>query len=360
MDGKVLTLSIRLRLPDLDIDVDQSAPLSGCTALFGPSGAGKTTLLRLIAGFTRPDAGRIAFDGDVWCDTGARRFTPAHQRGVGVMFQDARLFPHLSVAQNLQYAERRSEAAGRGLSVAEAVDAFGLEALLERRPASLSGGERQRCALARTLLSRPRLMLLDEPLASLDDARKQEILPYLQRLPERFGAPVIYVSHSVHEIAALAQTVLRFEGGRISASGSTADVLNAYLGDNVSHTASVVAGRVLAHDDAAMLTRIDLGGARLSAPINRRLPIGAEVNIWIDARDVAIALEPPRGLSIRNALPAVVETIAPRHASPMAEVSMRVNGAVLRAELTRAAVNELGVAPGQEVTALVKTARIAP
>jgi molybdate transport system ATP-binding protein len=201
------------------LDLAFEAPSAGVTALFGPSGAGKSTVLAAVAGLLRPEAARIAIGGEVLCDTARGVFLPPEHRRCGVVFQDARLFPHLSVGGNLRYGERRAPRGASGPSFAEVVGLLGLEKLLMRRPASLSGGERQRVALGRALLARPRLLLMDEPLASLDAARRGEVLPFLARLRDAAGLPILYVTHALDEVDALADELVLIEAGRVLASG---------------------------------------------------------------------------------------------------------------------------------------------
>lgn len=358
MSSERLEIEAKLGFSGFTLDVTEAFDLTGCTALFGASGAGKTTLLRLIAGFLRPQSGRIVFGGEAWCDTGKGVFLRAHQRSVGIVFQDGRLFPHLNVEQNLLYADRRAPPERQG-NIADMIDAFDLSALLLRRPETLSGGERQRVALARTLLTRPSLLLLDEPISALDRDRKAEILPYLDGVAGRFGVPTFYVSHNVDEVVCVADRTVIMNAGRIEASGSTAAVINAYgLESDVAAT-SVLSGAVVAHDETYKLTMVAIGEGAISLPINPQKAVGASVNIKIDARSVAIATTPPKGISIRNILSATVETLVTDAASPFVDIVMRVNGEPLRAQVTRAACDDLYLAPGQSVYALVKTASFA-
>lgn len=340
------------------LDVNEKLPLAGCTAVFGPSGAGKSTLLRLIAGFQQPDAGRIAFGDALWCDTRAGVCVRAHRRPVGYMFQEGRLFPHLNVEQNLRYADKRSEAGAGAYGFGDIVDAFDLNALLTRRPATLSGGERQRAALARTLLTRPKLLLLDEPLSALDRRRKGEIIPYLDDLAGRFGAPVLYVSHNVDEIVRIADQTVILNAGRVEARGETADVLNAYGvlgGADASAFGAVVCGDVRSHDETYCLTHVAIGDGVISLPINKAKAPGDSVNIRIDARNVAIATTAPKDISIRNTLPATITAISPRSNSPFVDIVLRVAEAEIKAQITKAASDDLSLAQGQSVFALVKT-----
>ncbi|MCG8441515.1 MAG: molybdenum ABC transporter ATP-binding protein [Caulobacterales bacterium] len=359
MSAERLFIDARLAFPGFALEVAQPLSLAGCTAVFGPSGGGKSTLLRLIAGLARPDRGRIAIGDTVWCDTARGLFTPAHRRRVGVMFQDGRLFPHLTVEGNLLYADRRSGANAAAYGLPDIIEAFDLAPLLGRRPRSLSGGERQRCALARTLLTRPDLILLDEPLSALDRRRKSEILPYLDDLPARFGAPVIYVSHSVEEVVRLADQAVILAAGRIEAAGPTAQVLNAYgalSGTGAFEAGAIVEGVVAGHDARHLLTRVDIGDGMVSLPMNAHKAPGETVAIRIDARNVAIATSPPADLSIRNVLPATISTVTAHDGSPFVDVTLRGQRAELRAQITRASLEELALTTGREVYALIKSA----
>ena len=346
-----LSIDIALARRDFSLEIRERIELAGITGLFGPSGAGKTTLLRCIAGL-EPDArGRISLGEALWQDDAARCFMPAHRREIGYVFQDGELFTHLSVEQNLRFATRF---AARGLSPEVVISALDLEALLHRRPASLSAGERQRTAIARALLRSPRLLLMDEPLSALDDARKREILPYIERLPEHFGLPVIYVTHNVEELARLAGQMLLFERGRIRARGSVVDVLGGLdlpmLGEGFEASALLEA-TVAAHRDD--ITSLDLGGLELRVP-PLELATGAKIRIRVPARDVALALERPSGLSIRNALPCRIEALMPA-ARGHVDVVLGLSGQRLRARVTANAARELGLTVGLPVFALVKS-----
>ena len=257
-----MTLSLRLshRLSDFTMDVDVQAP-PGLTVLFGPSGSGKTTLVNAVAGLLRPDRARIAIDDWVLQDSATGRWLPPHRRRLGYVFQEARLFPHLSVRQNLAYGRWFAPRGAQIPDPGRVVEMLGIGHLLSRRPATLSGGEKSRVALGRALLAAPRLILADEPLAALDDARKAEILPYVERLRDEAGIPILYVSHAVPEVARLATTVIALGSGRVVAMGSPADV----LGDAAAvgqETASVLGARIAGHD-ADGLTRLESQGGPL-------------------------------------------------------------------------------------------------
>ena len=351
-----LSLNVRLSVDDFMLDVDQDLKLSGVTALFGPSGSGKTSLLRTIAGLEPRAHGTVRFDGQTWLDTDRGISTQPHRRAVGYVFQDARLFPHLSVAGNLAFAAKRSRASAE--LNAEVVLALDLAPLLTRRPAGLSGGERQRVALGRALLTQPRLLLLDEPLAALDQRLKADILPYLQTIGRRFGLPTIYVSHAIDEVALLADQMAVMDEGRIIAQGPTAQMMERL--DLQPLTGKFEAGvlleaRIVAHDHDFFLTRMDLNGQTLTMPMLDHLAIGDLVRVRIRARDVALATQRPEGLSIRNVLSGRIAEISDEAGTAFSEVLVDAEGARLRARITRQAAVELGLVPGSNVFALVKS-----
>jgi molybdate transport system ATP-binding protein len=353
-----IQIDVRLRRGAFALDAAFGAG-SGLTALFGRSGSGKTTLIDLIAGLARPDRGRIVVDGTALVDTEAGLFLPPHRRRVGVVFQDARLFPHLSVRSNLQYGRVFARHRADPAAVAAVTGMLGIDHLLDRRTAGLSGGERQRVAIGRALLARPRLLLMDEPLAALDEARKAEILPYLERLRDETGVPIVYVSHAVSEVARLAATVIVLENGRVAAAGPAETILR--RADLVPiHEAE--AGALLdmvvdALDAETGLTRLTGAAGRLLIPGLSRPP-GTRLRVRIPARDVLVALERPRGLSARNVLAGRVCGLTQAGAETAVEIDC--NGARVVARVTAAAARELGLAPGREVHAIVKSAAFDP
>ena len=356
----VLHLAIERAFQAFTLTVDDDLVLDGITAMFGPSGSGKTTLLRIIAGLERDATGRVAFLDDVWQDAARGIFVPPHKRGVGYVFQDARLFAHLSVAANLRYAERRSRRESRRIDFDDVVAALDLAPLLDRRPAGLSGGEQQRVAIGRTLLARPRLLLMDEPLAALDAKRKAAILPYIERLPVTFGVPIIYVTHAIAEATQISSRMVLLSDGRVSASGSVTEVmerLDLYPMTGRFEAGAVLATRVAAHDPSFMLTSLDLAGQTVVVPAVD-LPVGADVRLRIRARDVALATERPRGISIRNILSGRVAEVAEEPDTAFAEVLVDLGGAHIRARLTRHAVADLSLTPGRPVFALIKSVAI--
>ncbi len=283
------------------------------TALFGRSGSGKSTLVDVIAGLVRPDRGRVVVDGVTLLDTDHGVRVPVHRRRIGYVFQDARLMPHLSVRQNLLFGRWFSRDRAGGPSLEAVADLLGISALLDRRPAGLSGGERQRVAIGRALLARPRLLLMDEPLSALDEARKAEILPYVARLRDEARVPIIYVSHALAEVARLADTVVVLDQGQVAACGPAAEILRRgglFPGRDTGETGALLHLRVAAHDDAFGLTRLDGPPGRLTVP-RLPLPLGTAVRVRVRARDVLVAREAPRSLSARNVLSGTVTAVTP-------------------------------------------------
>jgi molybdate transport system ATP-binding protein len=357
MSAETLAFRLSVAFAGFDLDVDETLELHGVTAVLGPSGSGKSTLLRAIAGFERPAAGRIACGDEVWFDSEAGVNLPAHRRPVGFMFQDARLFSHLDVAGNLGFAVKRRRRQNPVIELEGAVAALDLGPLLARRIGSLSGGERQRVALARTLLAGPRLLLLDEPLASLDRERKTDILPYLENLP-KFNIPTVYVSHDIDEVAWLADRVLVLTGGRVQLHGTADAVLERLDLQPVAGRleAGVLAeGTVARHDPRLRLTYVDLRGDLLTMPMIERVPPGQRVRLRIRARDVAIATHRPEGLSIRNVLPGTLTDIVEEPETGFAEVFVQLRSTRIRARLTRAATEALRLEKGMAVFALIKS-----
>lgn len=355
---RLLAVRARVERGGFVLDVDDAIPLEGVTAIFGPSGSGKSTLLRAIAGFDRPVAGRIAFGDTLFFDRQSGVDLRPHERSVGMLFQDARLFEHLDVSGNLGYGEKRR---GRQLSRwtrREVVDALDLASLEGRRMSGLSGGERQRVALGRTLLSNPDLLLLDEPLSGLDRERKAEILPYLEDVTRRFGIPTLYVSHDIDEVARLADRVWVFAEGRLQTSGSTAEIVERLDLQPLTgrfEAGVLVEGRVARHDTRLRLTFVDLHGDTLTMPLVDRLEPGDPVRLRIRARDVALATRRPEGLSIRNILPGRIVDLVREPGSGSVEAFVELRSDRIRARLTLAAVEELELAIGDPVFALVKS-----
>lgn len=350
MSEAAVRADLRLTRGSFVLDVAFSAPARGITGILGPSGSGKTSLLRCIAGLERDGAGRVSVNGEIWQD--AQRFVPPHQRAVGFVFQEARLFPHLSVRGNLNYGLRRTGAGAVGFD--EAVELLGLAALLERKPAGLSGGEAQRVAIGRALLRNPRVVLMDEPLANLDLERKREILPFLERLHGRVTMPILYVSHSIDEVARLCDHLVMLQGGRIRGAGALNDVLAqadlvAALGEEVG---TLLLGSVRAVDAAYELTEIETAAGNFLVP-GRQGAAGQRLRLRIQARDVSVALSRPEQTTILNVLPAAVETVSARPGGYV-DVALRVGAASLLSRVSQRSCDSLGLRPGTACYAQIK------
>lgn len=339
------------------LKAEASFSLSGTTVVLGPSGSGKTTLLRVIAGLERQASGNVYVGEDCWLDSGRGLFLAPHLRAVGYVFQDSRLFAHLTVQGNLDYAFRRARRRPLRFDRAQVIEVFALANLLGRRPASLSGGELQRAAIARALLTNPRLLLMDEPLSALDLPRRSEALSYIQRVPELFGVPIIYVTHAIEEAARLADRLAIMNEGRFVAAGATADVLSRldlapYLGR--FEAGAILEGIVTEEDSVFGISMVEIDGAILQVP-SRGLAIGEKVRLRIRARDVSIAVSKPELVSIRNIMTVRIEEIVEEKGTAFAEVKLRAVRQALRSRITRRSVSELGLRPGQDVYAMIKT-----
>ena len=352
-----LSFALRHRFPSFAMDAAFEARTPGVTVLFGPSGAGKSTIIDAAAGLLRPDQCRIAIGGTVLADTDAGVWLPPEKRRAGMVFQDSRLFPHMSVATNLRFGMRRA-AAGE-IQFDEVVDLLGIGGLLDRKPKALSGGERQRVAIGRALLAQPRLLLMDEPLASLDAARKAEILPYLTRLKTALRLPVLYVTHALDEAVQLADSLVLVEAGQVVAYGETAEIsARAELPlAGRDDAGAVLICRVDAHDPPRVLTRLKGGGAVFLVPL-LDLPVGAPCRIRVPAREVILAGRPPEAISLHNVIAGTVRRIAqdPQRRSVVVEVGLTDGGLLSR--VTPDAVMRLGLSPGAPVLALIKSTSI--
>lgn len=335
--------------------------LDGVTVLFGPNGSGKSLTLRTIAGLEPEAAGRVKFNGEVWQDTTAGKYLQPHRRPVTLVFQDARLFNHLDVAGNLRFAERRARKDGPAISRDDVIAAFGIAHLLERMPEGLSGGERQRVVMARALLARPSLILMDEPLAALDVQRRAQALNFIEQIPERFSIPLIYVTHQIDEVVRLARRLVLIANGKVEAQGPAAELmarldLPPFTGR--FEAGSLIEARVASHDDSFMLTRVELEpGITMEVPRLDYAP-GEHIRLRVRARDVSLALRPPAGISLRNVLPAVVEEVQLEPDTAFAEVRLSVGAQPLRARITRASAHDLKLRPGRKVQALVKASAL--
>lgn len=355
------------------LDVDLHLPAQGITVLFGPSGSGKTTVLRCVAGLERADSARIDIAGECWQDRATGVFLPTWQRPLGYVFQEASLFDHLDVQANLHFGLRRAgrlsraTPAGAGLSLEAAIGLLGIGHLLSRRTHELSGGERQRVAIARALATQPRVLLLDEPLSSLDRSRQQDILPWLERLRDELHIPMLYVTHSADEMARLADTLVLMEHGRAVACGPSDQVmlrteLQALSGRDAG---ALLHGRIEERDAAWQLMRVKLPGGSLWMPDSGGAP-GQAVRVRLLARDVGIATERPRHTSLQNLLACSVAEMSARQQDGQVLVRLVCDddraeggsGAVLLARITARAAHALALAPGLRVWALVKAANL--
>ncbi|MGF1625570.1 MAG: molybdenum ABC transporter ATP-binding protein [Alphaproteobacteria bacterium] len=329
------------------------------TALFGPSGCGKTTTINCVAGLENPDRGRIVIGDREVFNAGRRIRVPPERRAVSYVFQEGRLFPHMSVRDNLLYGRRRSGRRGQGPSLEAIVDLLGLADLIARRPGGLSGGERQRVALGRAILADAQVLLLDEPLAALDAARKAQILPFIEALRDRLGTTMLYVSHDLREVARIADRMVLMDSGRVLDTGTVAaltqsDAHHARFAEAGGGT--VLEAQVCGKDLVFDLIELKLAGSLIRVPAFPTA-VGRQVRLRIDPQDVAIALEEPRGLSIRNILPGTVRSLVP-HGSAQTDVAIACGEATIWSRVTNRAASELALAPGRPVLALIKAVAV--
>jgi molybdate transport system ATP-binding protein len=324
-------------------------------AFFGPSGSGKTSLLNIIAGIVRPDKGSIVLNGRTLVDTSKGIFVPKHRRRFGYVFQEARLFPHLTVRQNLLYGQWFTPSKERTIGVEQVLNLLNIQHLLDRRPGALSGGEKQRIAIGRALLTSPHLLLMDEPLASLDESLKEEILPFIERLRDEAQVPIVYVSHSLSEVARLATTAVLIKDGHVVGVGPPTDVLGRRDLDAAEATAEtgvLIEATVSGHDAAFGLTTIRCKAGTLYAP-QLSLPVGAPIRLRIRARDVMLATSRPDTLSALNVLPGRVTGVE-RIGDGLAEITLDCSGIRLAARLTLKSTDNLSLAPGRDLYAVIK------
>jgi len=360
MSTPAITLSIALQRADFNLAIDVAVPAQGVTVLFGPAGSGKTTVLRCIAGLERA-SGRIAIDDEVWQDDQRRIFVPTWQRQLGYVFQEASLFEHLDVRRNLEFGLNRLhiERAVARTALDDAIDLLGIAALLGRSTINLSGGERQRVAIARALVTQPKILLLDEPLASLDVARRKEILPWLERLHRELQIPVIYVTHSLDELAKLADHVVMLENGCVTASGALREICtNAAMAAAAGDEAGVVIeSRITGVDPQFHLAEVDFGDGTLWVR-DAGLETGATIRLRILARDVSLATSAQSHSTIQNVIPGVIESITNEAHASQALVAVRCGEAMLLSRVTHRALATLRLSRGSPVWALVKSAAL--
>lgn len=357
MSAKTLNIKAKLGFDAFSIEVDENIELNGIIALFGPSGSGKSTLLRVIAGLEAGAQGKVTFNGQPWADTNSKTFLAPHLRPVGLVFQDGRLFPHLNVEGNLRYAEKRSRTSKQTIAYSQVVEALDLSTLLPRKPASLSGGERQRVTLGRTLLTQPELLLLDEPMSALDVRRKGELLPFIEKVPDAFGVPMIFVSHAVDEVVRLVDEAIILVDGKVSGRGPMPEIFQQLKMHDLTgyfEAGAVVEARVTGQDNKYKLTSLLIDDEPLQMPMVASLDVGDEVRLRIRSRDVSLATKKPTGISTRNALAAIVDTVHSEPNTAFSEVTAKVGLQTVRARITRQAVDELGLKPGKEIYALIK------
>lgn len=356
-----LTARFQVSHPGFDLDTEIDVPAHGVTVVFGRSGSGKTTLLRCMAGLTRSPSGFFQVGEDVWQDESQGLFRPVHQRAIGLVFQDARLFPHLSVESNLKYGYQRIAESERKIGFDHIVSLLELAPLLGRRPVHLSGGEQQRVAIGRALLTSPRLLLMDEPLANLDTARKMEILPYLLKLRAELGLPIVYVSHSLEEILQLVDTLVLLKAGRVIACSAAETVLSELPpGERIDPglAGTLLDTTVVDHDDAYALTRVQYGNQYLYLP-RQNVAAGRPLRLHILARDISIVVSPADvQTSVLNILEATVMEILEGGGSAHA-VDIRLDaGQPVLATITKKSLSRLGLKPGQKVYAHIKAVQM--
>lgn len=355
--GTQLSCRFLVDRPGFNLNVELEFPSEGISVIFGHSGSGKTTLLRCIAGLHEATPGFVRFNGEIWQDES--HFVPTHKRGLGYVFQEASLFPHLSILKNLEYAEKRAAGKPVGTDPEHAIQLLGIGHLLDRSPAQLSGGERQRVAIARALLSQPRLLLMDEPLASLDHRRKQEIMPYLQKLKHELRLPILYVSHSAEEVAQLADHLVALDNGRVVAAGALEDTLTRIdfpikLGEDAG---AVIAGKVAERDTRWHLARIKFDGGQLWLRDGGQA-VGEDVRVRVLARDISLSNQKHEDTSIVNVLSAKVLEIGSDPHPGMALARLQIGNTVMLARLTHRSVDHLGLQEGKPIWAQIKSVAI--
>ena len=357
----MMDVRLHLKYAAFALDVDLQLPGRGVTALYGHSGSGKTTCLRCIAGLERAEEGFVQINDEVWQDSQKGLFVPAHKRALGYVFQEASLFPHLSVRANLEFGLKRIPRQQRRVDMAQATELLGIGHLLERHPQHLSGGERQRIGIARALLTSPRLLLMDEPLAALDSKRKSEILPYLERLHDELDIPVLYVSHAQDEVARLADHIVLLSDGKALASGPIGETLARLdlplaLGDDAG---VVITGSVIAYDAHYQLLTLQLPDCPLQIRVaHAPLAVGKQLRVKVQARDVSLSQQAEEHSSILNRLPVIVTQDIAADNSAHVLVRLDAGGTPLLARITRFSRDQLHVHPGQALWAQIKAVAV--
>ncbi len=357
MTRNTLNASFHSTTRDFSLGIEFSMPLKGITALFGASGSGKTSILRAIAGLDHL-SGRLTIQDKVWQDDTAGIFVPPHKRAIGYVFQEASLFPHLTVEDNLIYGNKRAAPPSRGgLDKADVIDLMNIGKLLGRSPATLSGGERQRVAIGRALMRHPQILLMDEPVSALDQASRERLLSCLDDLHRNLSLPILYVSHDTSEVARLADHMILISDGKKVAEGPAKDVferLDIEPPDGSFQASALLEAKVEQHDAETHITYLRIGDHRISTPRIAPLP-GSNVMLRVRARDVAIATHRPEGISIRNILGGTISEIRRDSTSPHVDLLVDIGGAHIRAQVTQRACKELGLKGGLPVFALIKS-----
>lgn len=359
MTGNVNRIRLTLPRAQFNVDIDLTLPGTGITVLFGASGSGKTTVLRCVAGLERTARGIVSVGDELWQDDARGVFLPVWRRRLGYVFQEPSLFAHLDVQRNLEYGLRRAGLSGDRNTLDEAVELLGIRALLQRSPQALSGGERQRVAIARALATQPRLLLLDEPLASLDQARRREIMPWLERLRDQLAIPMLYVTHSIDELSRLADQVVVLDQGRVTAAGTVGELMaRSGWTELTGEEASTVIQGVVAECDAHWhLARVRLDEGSLLVRDGGLTP-GRSVRLRVLASDVGLALDEPRRSSIQNHLRGVVDAVMNDAHPAQALVRVRCGGQLFISRVTRKSVQELGIRPSMAVWVLLKSVAV--
>jgi molybdate transport system ATP-binding protein len=353
-----VAVQIRQGFQGFELDVSFEAP-AGLTVLFGSSGSGKTTVINAVAGLSRPAQSRIVVSGGVLSDSAEGRWVPPHQRGLGYVFQEGRLFPHMSVQKNLLYGNKLAKGRAEIASFDLVVDILGIGSLLGRRPAELSGGEKQRVAIGRALLARPKLILADEPLTALDEPRKAEILPYFERLRDEFSLPILYVTHSIAEVARLATTVVALKDGKVDRVGAAAEVLAdpSFTPMGPRAVGAVLEAKVVTHHEDG-LTELTANGVALMLP-QLSHAIGGQVRVRVAAHDVILSREAPKGLSALNIVEGRVQSVR-SGGGPGAIVSVDTKAGRILARITRRSAAALDLSEGVTCYAVMKSVSVAP
>ncbi len=351
----MLKIDVQKNLSAFQIATKFECESSGVTALFGRSGSGKTSIVNMLAGLVTPERGKVVIKDRVLFDSDSGIDIPPQQRRLGYVFQEDRLFPHLNVRKNLLYGWKRAPRTARRIQLEHVVEMLGIERLLERHPAKLSGGEKQRVALGRALLANPSLLLMDEPLAALDQARKEDVLPFIERLRDEFDVPIVYVSHSMEEIVRLADTMVLISDGQVEAVGAVDDVMGRLDLRPLTgryEAGAVLNARISKHDPAFALTELEFGGGILRIPL-LDVPVGTFLRLRIRARDVSLALTPPNDISIQNIFKATIVGIG-SETGPQIDLRLDAGGAAVWARITKRALMTLKLEPGREIYAMVK------